>query len=113
MVRLVIVKMWLVGPWLFATCAETEDFVPDSSVMDVGASCVGREMFVVDIVGAVVCLLTCDVADCELTDNALTDSLSFVVSSCVAESNKGFLVVSSNVEEASSIVGFSVSLQEW
>ena len=92
------------GPWLFATCAETED---------VGASCVGREMFVVDIVGAVVCLLTCDVADCELTDNALTDSLSFVVSSCVAESNKGFLVVSSNVEEASSIVGFSVSLQEW
>ena len=109
MVRLVIVEMWLVGPWLFATCAETEDFVLDSSVMDVGASCVGREMFVVDIVGAVVCLLTCDVADCELTDNALTDSLSFVV----AESYNGFLIVSSNVEEASSIVGFSVSLQEW
>ena len=113
MVRLVIVEMWLVGPWLFATCAETEDFVLDSSVMDVSASCVGREMFVVGIVGTVVCLLTCDVADCELTDNALTDSLSFVVSSCVAESNKGFLVVSSNVEEVSSIVGFSVSLQEW
>ena len=111
MVRLVIVEMWLVGPWLFATCAETEDFVLDSSVMDVGASCVGCELFVVGIVGAVVCLF--DVADCELTDNALTDSLSFVVSSCVAESNKGFLVVSSNVEEASSIVGFSVSLQEW